>query len=919
MKINFKQLLPYLIALVVFILVAIVYFMPVTEGYKLRQYDIMQYKGMSNETHAYRDKFGSEPLWTNAAFAGGPTTFISQKYYNNWLNHIEKAMQLWLPHPLNILFIYMLGFFILFLCLKIDPWLALAGSFMFAFSTYNFLIIEAGHNSKAYAMAWMAPVIGSIIYIYREKALWGTAMLALFFGLQLEANHMQMTYYMVMIIATYGIFELVQFIVVRKEIKQFLIRSAFVIGGLIVGLLPNYSMLSSILATSKETTRDQSTLTISPDGKKNDKDKTGGLDRSYITDYSYGIRESMNLMVPNASGTNETLGTHTSIIENIENPQAAQQIAQFGAYWSDEKNGGPTYLGAVAIALFILSFFFIKDLIIWGFLLVCLLALMLAWGKNYPGLTNFFIDYVPGYDKFRAVTTVLSILQILVPFMGIWGIHHLVKNQDKFKKDIKPFLIAASALVGLIFFMFIIGSTGSYMSTNEKAMFAESAQKAGNNADQLNYINDIRDGLIGARFSLFMNDALRTALFMLIPLALIFMFIKGWLNKYILYAGIGLASLIDLWAIDVRFLNNDTFPNTDTYISWVKAEEMDMPFYASAADYTIFELESRKQPELLQSIAKLENDLQKQKQENDAENPSLTPLEAENIRFRELNFATNYRVLTLNNPFNNATPSYFHKSLGGYHGVKQKRIQEIIEFYYQNELPKISEGLNSNNVQKIQEAMSKIPVLNMMNAKYIIFNPEGSGFISVSPDTVIPTPKAGLLVNEYAMGNAWFVKDIKEVNTDDEEILALGKTNLRTTAIFNGKMKEIIKAKAGSGEGSIKLTSYRPNKLVYECESKGSNIAVFSEVFTGYGWKAKVDGKETPIARANYLLRSISIPDGKYTIEFSFDLPSYHTGEKISLVGSLLLVLLVIGGFYFTFIRSRHKAVVEDHKSGVID
>lgn len=908
MKFNLRTIAPHLVAISLFLALVVIYFQPVTEGYKLRQYDNTTFKGTSKEIRDFREKYGEEPLWTNTVFGGMPATVISVQYNNNWMNYIERAMELWLPHPLNIIFVCMLGFYILFLCLKVDPWLAIVGAIAFGFSTYNFLIIEAGHNTKALAMAWMAPTLGAIIYTYRNKSLWGATMVMLFMALELRSNHLQVTYYLMLIVLFYGIFEFVQFLM-RKELKKFFIRTAFVLGGIAFAVLPNYSMLKSIMDIAGETTRAESKLTITADGKSNKDDKTGGLNRSYIVDYSYGKTESFNLFVPNAVGVNEAIGNYEDIMTEIENPQVAQQIAQSGSYWSDESNGGPNYIGAVAITLFVLSFLFINDLTKWGFLLIGILALCLAWGKNAPGLTDFFIDNVPGYDKFRAVTIILVILQVVIPLLGVWGLHYLVKNHEDIKKNIKRFYIVGGAFLGFTILFLAIGSSSfDFLSTREKQMFADTALKQGSNLQQMQFLNEVKKELIGARASIFASDALRTLAFVFGCLLFIYLFIISIVNKYVLYGAIGLLVLIDLWTVDIRFLNNDEGANGQAYLSWILPEEQAMPHYASDADYVIFETEVRKQPQLLQSISQLENSFQKQKDADGAENAALTLQESDNIRFRELNFATNYRVLSLENPFNDGRTSYFHKSIGGYTGAKQKRIQEIVEFHYSKEMQLLNPAFQTNNFDSISKAFSKLNVLNMMNAKYIVISSKGKGVIGVGPDTIIrPTDQPSVIMNNYAFGNAWFVKNIKQVKNDDEEILALYNTDLRTTAIMQPEMISKISAVAGSGEGTIELKSYKPNKLVYEVDSKTNNLALFSEVFTLNGWTAKLDGKEIPIARANYLIRAVSIPAGKHSLEFKFDLASYRSGEKISLAGSVLVLAFLIFGLYNIFKVSKNQ------------
>lgn len=920
MKTNISKIIVHPIAIALFVLMLLAYFRPVTEGYKLRQGDNINYIGTSKEIRDYRDKFNDEPLWTNTVFGGSTATMISVKYHNNWMTHIERAMQLWLPHPVNIIFICMLGFYILFLALRVDPWLAIVGAIAFGFSTYTFIILEAGHNAKAVAIAWIGPVIGSAVYTYRHKSWLGAVLFMLFMALEIKAGHLQMTYYMVMILVMYGIVEFINFIM-KNEIKSFFIRTGFLVVALFFAILPNYSTLKSVMEITKETTRGQSELTIGPDGKSNKKDKTSGLDRSYITDWSYGKLESINLLIPNAmGGASEALGNHPELLEKIDNPAIANQIAKSSAYWGEQQfTSGPTYLGAVAITLFILSLLFIKDITKWGFFAVTVLGLMLAWGKNLPGLTDFFIDYVPGYNKFRAVSTLLVIVQVTVPLLGVWGLSYLVKHREEFLKNIKSFYIVGGAFLAVVLLIVVagLGSFG-FLSSSEKQMFADAVTQGG--PQQMGMINEMKKELVSVRSSLFLTDALRSLAFIAVTLLVIWAYIKGFFVQYVLYGVVGFLVLVDLWMINMRYLNNDELQD-GTYMSWILPQEQSMPHLASATDYAIFGLETQKQPQLLQSIAQLEQDLQKQKMADGAENTAVSAQESESIRFRELNFATNYRVLNLQNPFNDARTSYFHKSIGGYHGAKQKRIQEIIEFYYQKEIQEIVAGLQSNDMQKIRDAFKKTPVLNMMNARYVVFNPNAKGYFTIKSDTMLmPTEQPGLMVNDMALGNAWLVKNIQEVKDDNEEIMAIGKANLGNTVVITKKEAEKIKAKAGNGTGTITLKTYRPNKLVYEYNANSENMAVFSEVYAAKGWTAKVDGKPTDIARVNYFVRGIMVPAGVHTIEFDYDLPAYRNGEKISLVGSILLVAILLFTLYrVIFGKKQTPEEKQVEKTGVID
>lgn len=968
MKFDFKKVLPHLAAVALFLLVVLVFFQPVTEGYQLQQGDNMNFIGTSKEIRDYREKFQQEPLWTNTVFGGMPAGLISVQFYNNWMGHVQSALSLWLPAPANYLFLCMIGFYIMLLCFGVNPWLAMAGGLAYGLSTFHIHSIEAGHNSKMLAMAFMAPVLGGMVLTYRGKMLLGAAVTMLFFALELRANHIQVTYYLVMMLVMVGLGEMSRYVVNQRRFlavvgttlfyivvdlnfkftgmasylfillglyilvelalalfkgnaMQFIIRTGLVVLAFGLAVLPNYSNINSLLETAPETTRSESKLTIKADGTSNKDEKTSGLDRDYITDWSYGKLESINLLIPNATGgASGALGNNEGITDNIEDPNIAKQVAESNAYWGEQAIAAPYYMGAVVITLFLLAFFFVKDASKWALLAITLLALMLAWGRHFPGLTDYFIDKVPGYNKFRAVTIIMVILQVTLPLLAIWGLSQLDKHREEFSRRIKSFYIVAGSILGVILLVILLGNASfSYLSDREQGMFADAALKSASNVQQMQYINEYKSSLTSVRASLFNMDAFRTLVFVLATMVMVFLFIRGTISNYLMYVFTALLILIDMWSVDVRFLSIEASPNGEGYVGWFRPEDKLMPFTSEPADNAILKFEAAKQPALVQSITAYEQQLQKKKVDEGAENTAVTLQESDAIRFRELNFATNYKVLDMRNPFFNGRTSYFHKSIGGYHGAKQKRIQEIIEFHYVNEIGAINAGLQTSDINKIRDVFKSTNVLNMMNTRYIIFNPNGEGSIEVSADTVIP-PRAqpGIIINDMAYGNAWTPANIKLVKNDDEEILALDKTDLKNTVVLQEAMLQKLGINKTAGTGNIVMTSYLPNKIEYDATGEGENIAVFSEIYSDKGWTAEVDGKQVPIARVNYLLRAIALPAGRHKVVFKYDLPSYHTSEKISLAGSII----VLGLFLLAVInalRPKKNNTPETSKPGVID
>lgn len=878
MKINYKALMPHAIAVVLFILISFMYFAPAASGYKLKQHDGMTFNGMAAEIQDYREKFDQEPFWTSRPFGGMPAGLISQLYPNNWVTHIAGVYQLWLPHPINILFVAMLSFYILFLCLRANPWVGMIGAVAFGLSTYTILIIGAGHNTKAMAIGYMPAVLGTLILAYRWRPILGSVLFMLFMALELRSSHLQVTYYLAMILIFYAIAEFIRFIM-NGQIVSFFARSFLVIVAAGIAILPNYSMIRSTLEIGKESTRSESNLTINPDGTPNKKDKTSGLDKSYITDWSYGIKESWNLLIPNAAGGNSrAFGDEAeNLVREETNPQIVQQLRQTNAYWGPQERGtgGPTYLGAVVILLFIMALVFLPDVAKWGILAATILGLMLAWGRNYMGLTNFFIDNVPGYDKFRAVTILLCILQLTVPFLGFWFVDHLAKNREKYLAKIK-WVYITGGIVGVILlaFYFVPGNFFDFLNKQEKAMFTENM--SGTDPQMVTLYSDYKKGLIEARTNLMKSDTMRSFAFIFLAFGVIFTFLRYLPSKPFLYVSLGLLALIDLWGVNVRYLNNEEDPaGLYEYKSWVPAEEKDKPYFASAADKSILQGEMDRNPALQKTI----NDrLAVAQQKLDGE--PMLPQNAERIMFSELGFATNYRVLNAGDPFNDGTTPYFHKSVGGYHGAKPKRIAEVIAFHYSRELQQFSDALKSIRSQAgLDSALANMQVFNMMNSKYVIVNPDRPA---------IPNP--------YAFGNAWFVSDIHPAGSADDEILSLGKENLRTTAIVDSVTAKNQLSKLDridSTGGTIKMTTFKPNYITYESNSNGTYLAVFSEVYAS-GWKAYVDGAEAPAIRANYILRSIVVPKGQHKIEWKYSIPYYAKSETIAMIGSLLVFLILI-------------------------
>lgn len=815
-----KNAIAYITAIVAFLIITLVYFSPVLEGKKLKQHDIAMFKGMSKEIADHREATGEEALWTNSMFGGMPAWQISVQYSGNLTSYIDKIVTLWLPYPANYVFLYFLGFFVLLLVLKIDPWVSLVGAIAFALSSYFFIILGAGHTSKAHAIGYMAPVLAGIILAFRGKYWQGALLTAVALALEIKSGHLQITYYLLIIVIVYGIFKLIEAIT-QKQLAHFLKAT---------GIL----LIAAILAVSTYTTNlwatydyGQDTMRGTPELTKNASNKSSGLDRDYITAWSYGIGETWSFMMPNVKGGASGLLGNVDAIKEAD-PAYRNAIAQqSNAYWGDQPGtSGPVYVGVIVMFLFFLGMFIVDNRLKWVLLSVTVLSILLAWGRNWMPFTDFFIDYIPGYNKFRAVSMTLVIAEFAIPILAFLALGKLVADPAILKTK-KNSLYYSFGLTGGIILLFYIAPSVffDFLNTNEKIQFADLMK--GNNSSQVNiYVASLEN----VRIAIFKADAMRSLIFVILAALLVYLYSINKIKSSWLIAGLGLLILIDMVSVNRRYLNNENF---------IRAKQFDVPFTASAADNYIL---------------------------ND-HNPD-------------------FRVLDLSSStFNDASCSYFHKSIGGYHGAKLQRYQDIIEGYIQGEIQSIASVLTKGvTLIMIDSMFAKQQVLNMLNTKYVIVNPE-----------------AMPLVNKSAFGHAWFANNVVMVVSADEEIDMLGKNNLKNTAVVDNSFSSQVEGKnfVKDSTSSIVLNSYAPNNMIYNYNSGSEQLVVFSEIYYHKGWNAYIDGQQVPYLRANYVLRALTVPSGKHEIEFKFEPRIWVVGEHISFAGSLLLILLVIAGIGF--------------------
>ena len=813
MNFNFKKLIPHAIAVLGFMIITLIYFSPLLEGKKLKQADVSNFKGMSKEIVDYRDAHpGEEPLWTNSMFGGMPAYQISVLYPSNLIKNLTKVFSLGVPHPASILFLCFIGFYFLLIALEVDFFLAAIGAIAFGLSSYFLIIIEAGHNPKGYAIAYMAPVIAGILLTYRGKLLLGAALTAFALSLELSVNHLQITYYLMMCIAILGLVELIDAIK-NKTLPYFLKASGLLVVAALLAVGPNITNLWVTSDYGKYTTRGTSDLTHDKENK------TSGLDKDYATAWSYGQGESFSLMIPNFNGgSSGAIGDNKSALENVD-PEFKQYIANVDAYFGEQPfTSGPVYAGAIVCFLFVLGLFLVKSNLRWWLLAATVFSIMLGWGKNFMPLTEFFLEHFPAYNKFRAVSMILVIAELCIPLLAVLAIKEIVSNPQILKEKRNQFYIAFGLTGGLCLLFYLMPSMFmDFFKNGEYNDISAQLKKSQASQDQ---INIFLAGVEEARKSIFTSDALRSFLFILMGAALLFFYSIKNFNKNILIGSLGFLILIDMWVVDKRYLNKDNF---------VSKSMVDQPFDMTQAD---------------QQIA----------QDKDP----------------------NFRVFnTTVSTFNDASTSYFHKSIGGYHGAKLKRYQELIEMQ-----------ISKNNME----------VLNMLNTKYFI----------VSDEQKQPVAQR----NPVACGNAWFVPSYKMVANADSEIAGLSQLKPKEFIVVDKKYESNLAGftPAFDSSATIKLTSYLPNYLTYQSTAKSEQLAVFSEIYYPDGWNAYVDGKLSLYFGCNYVLRAMRIPAGEHKIEFKFEPKSYATCEKIALASSVLLYLILAGALFAEFRNKKQSA-----------
>ncbi|ERJ61459.1 YfhO family protein [Sphingobacterium paucimobilis] len=807
MKNWFKENSSHLIVTAIFFVLVFFYFSPVWQGKALSQHDVMQAMGSQKELFDYKAQDGHAPQWTNSMFGGMPTYQIWYEHTTNVTTYLSRVIKTVFPSPADVVLIYLLGSYFLLCVLRIKPWLAAVGAIAITFSSYNFIYIEAGHVNKAYAIAYLAPIIGAVLLCYRGSKLWGPILLAVFLALEIRTNHVQMTYYLFIALLVFVGFEL-YYAIRDKKVPAFAKATGLQLGAMAIAVAVNATVLFPTYEYSKLTTRGKANIVKVEEGGK-----SGGLDKEYAYAWSQGVGENITFLIPNAYGgkTQGVLGADSHVVKffvglGAPQSQALQMAQSLPTYWGEKSfTSGPWYFGAGIIFLFVLGIFVVKDRLKWWILSAIGLTILLSFGRHFPFVSDLFFDYFPMYNKFRAVESILIIPSILIPLLAVMAVNELINRGSEIVQLDKKVLYSFGIVAAICLVVALMPNILAFKTSTHQEFISMLTQNFGD----ANLANQLSAELIKDRADLASADAWRSLGIVLVVFALTWFFVKKKLSANVLVIGVGLITLLDLWTVDKRYLNNDTFVSESMTKNPIQEREVDQ-------------------------LIRMDKD-------------------------------PHYRVLDLTtNPFSDAKASYFHKSLGGYHAAKLMRFQELLEHQFNG-------AINED-------------VLDMFNVRYVITRDQDNGAERIQRRST-------------ATGNVWFVDKVTFVKDNAQEMQAISSFDPAKEAFvheeFKGKLDANRLGRPNNAE--IKLTSYHPDKMEYEYTAPNDVFAVFSEVYYDKGWKAYVDGEEVPIIRADYILRGLQLPGGNHKIEFVFDPQTMKVSNIVSLIGSIILVLGLVG------------------------
>lgn len=837
-----KNILTHIGAVVVMLAIAAIYFMPIIQGKALPQGDLQKYEGMAKAQKDYHAATGEYSTWCPSMFGGMPGYQITNSPQHSVFTPLKNILSLQIfgrQNDMGVLFLYLLGFYIALVALGVSPWLALLGGLAFGLGSYNIIIIEAGHITKAWALALMAPVLAGEMLCLKgagtwrtdrrrstHMLVWGGILFMLALGLQIALNHIQITFYtaiggLLMGIA-YAVYALKD-----KYFVRFLLSTGILVVGVVLAVVCNTRHLLVNEEYMQYTMRGGSEITVTPqdlygkDYPRNNNSNENGLDINYAFSWSYGIGETYTLLVPGARG-----GGSVEPVSKSSASYSNFRQEKMPLYWGDQPfTSGPVYFGAIVIFLCLFGMIVVRGPERWWILAAMVLAILLSWGRNLMGFNEWMFNHLPLYNKFRTPSMSLVLANVLAVLMAVLGLKEAtaLHAQGEVKRLMRGLYISAGATVGVILIGLLASGSLSFSGLSDSEM----ARQYG---DQWPMIQDI---FVKDRKALFVSDSWRSILFILLAAATLWLYLKRWADKpkavLPVVAVLAVLTVIDLQGVNSRYLNSDN------YVRNARMLEMQPAQYDRDID----------------AIA----------------------LQTGDQDYRVLNLAVN--------TFNDSKPSAFHNQVGGYSAAKLRRYQDLIDFY-------IGYRINNN-------------VLNMLNTRYIVMN---NGQVQRNPD---------------ALGNCWFVKNIRPVETANDEITKLNEYNPAVDAIINvpemgdklaGLPEPCIKGLAGlpvDSNATIEMEHKRPadlNTLTYHSHCATPMLAVFSEIYYAPDWKAYIDGEPADYLRADYILRAMVIPAGDHVIEFRNESPTMHRLDNITLICSIATVL-IIGGVLFFYYRKR--------------
>ncbi|MFN0030691.1 MAG: YfhO family protein [Flavobacteriales bacterium] len=894
MKSILLKMLPHAVAVLVFVIAAQLFFSLENDEYSLRQSDIHHVMGMAKELADYRMmNDGEEALWSNNMFGGMPGYQTNVLYPSNVLRMIDEVIKLGQDPATGTLFMCMLGFYIFCLCVRINPWLGIAAGLAFGLSTINVLYLGGGHTSKVNAIAYMAPTLGAMLLALRGRLLLGAGLFALFFGLHIAASHLQMTYYLAFLLGAVGLGELIKLLIEKKW--TYAIKSVgSLVAALLIGAAPNMGSLLTTYEYSKLTTRGKTELTITPPKEEGvtPTSEGDGLSPDYILQYNMAGREWMAVFLPNAKGGN------TSAIENDKQVLAKvpskvrKQVGSMNRYWGEQEySGGAIYFGAFVFFLFVLALIFGKDHLRWPFLVLTLLVIGLS-AKELTGLNKFFIYDFPYFNKFRDHKMMLVLLQIMAPALAFIFIDGLLKTT--ITNNVRKYLLigtAALLVIGIVVCL-MPSSTGSILSNADINMFEQYEQEYADSPQALEQIDQMQTALINVRKHIYTSDGQRSLMLMVVGAALVAGLAFGKLKWYMVAPAAAVIIMADMWSVSSRYMNEEK--KEGQYKYYEKNADKYFPYEPDKCDIAILEKEKVNVPDFNSKADALKEKYLSTEPYKKIKDKDKIETAAQ---FGALALNSNYRVLLASQgAFADATVPYFHKSIGGYHAAKLKRFQEVKEFYIDKELKAFTEAMQTRDPQAVDSVTHTMKVLNMLNTRYIKFSPQ-----------------APPMANKKAMGNAWFVAEVKIANTADEEMEGIRTLDIGNAAIVHKDFLSIVKSAdldMTDSTAKVTLDKYSTNYLKYTATTPTDAPLIFSEVYYPEGWKCSIDGNEVPAFRANYLLRGVMVPAGMHTVEWEFSPASYIKGVTINKIGSALLLLLVLGALGWS-VRDYFKTKVD--------